>query len=489
MTDSGAAATTAEPAGALTTRIMGVETEYGIACTTADGGRMIPDELARLMFRPVVEKYASSNIFTSSAARLYLDVGSHPEWATAECRSITQLLNHERAGDVVVDGLAGRVEQELGEGARVYVFKNNVDSIGNSYGCHENYLVRRGLSLKKLGLALVPFLITRQLIAGAGKIYRPFPGSPSERYGTGFCVSQRADHVWEGVSSATTRSRPMINTRDEPHADSERFRRLHVIVGDSSMAEPTFALKIGSALLVLEMIEAGFPMPEVELANDAAAIRDIARDPRGRTVLPLTGEGTVTALELQDRYCSAAERWLDVRPPSRGGTPPEEFARIVDLWRRTVTALDTGDFSTVDTEIDWVIKRKLLNRYRERLGVDLGHPKLAQIDLAYHDVRPGRGLYSTLVNRGMIARWTTDEAIETAVHTPPHDTRAALRGRFLDHARALGAPVTVDWMRLRVNRPEPQVLQLGDPFTADDPRVDELISYMDAHATDYGTPS
>ena len=472
-------------AGALTRRIMGVETEYGISCTLPGGDRMIPDELARQMFRPVVEEHASSNIFTSSAARLYLDVGSHPEWATAECRSITQLLNHERAGDRAIDELAVRVERELGPGARVYVFKNNVDSIGNSYGCHENYLVRRELSLKKLGLALVPFLITRQLIAGAGKIYRPFPGSPSERYGTGFCVSQRADHVWEGVSSATTRSRPMINTRDEPHADSERFRRLHVIVGDSSMAEPTFALKIGSVLLVLEMIEAGFPLPEVELANDISAIRDIARDTRGRTEIPLTDGGTITALELQERYCSAAEKWLEIRDPAEGGTPPEELTRIVDLWRRMLTALDSGDFRAVDTEIDWVIKHKLISRYRERLGIELGDPKLAQIDLTYHDIRPGRGLYSTLVDRGLIARWTTDDAIAAAVGTPPQDTRAALRGRFLDHARTVGAPVTVDWMRLRVNRPEPQVVQLGDPFAATDPRVDELIAYMDAHATDY----
>ena len=169
----------------------------------------------------------------------------------------------------------------------------------------------------------------------------------------------------------------MINTRDEPHADSERFRRLHVIVGDSSMAEPTFALKIGSALLVLEMIEAGFPLPEVELANDTSAIRDIARDTRGRTEIPLTDGGSITALELQERYCTAAEKWLEIRDPAEGGTPPGELTRIVDLWRRMLTALDSGDFSTVDTEIDWVIKHKLISRYRDRLGLELGDPKLA----------------------------------------------------------------------------------------------------------------
>lgn len=213
--------------GAFTRRIMGIETEYGITCTADGGGaRLGAEDIARYLFRPVVERHNSSNVFMPNASRLYLDVGSHPEIATAECDSLSQLIAYDRAGDRIVDELARTAEASLadeGIGGQVYLLKNNVDSAGNSYGCHENYLIGRQVVLKTLGLQLLPFLITRQLICGAGSIHQG-------RYR----LSQRADHVWEGVSSATTRSRPIINTRDEPHADSTLYRRLHVIVGDST---------------------------------------------------------------------------------------------------------------------------------------------------------------------------------------------------------------------------------------------------------------
>lgn len=192
-------------------RIMGIEVEYGIACVADSTKRLGPEETARYMFRPVIEEWGSSNIFHPNASRLYLDVGSHPEIATAECDSLRQLIAYEHAGDRIVDQLAIDAEANLardGIGGQVYLFKNNLDTVGNSYGCHENYLVSRDVVLKHLGRDILAFLITRQLIAGAGHIV---DGK--------FQLSQRADHVWEGVSSATTRSRPIINTRDEPHAD------------------------------------------------------------------------------------------------------------------------------------------------------------------------------------------------------------------------------------------------------------------------------
>ena len=261
-----------------------------------------------------------------------------------------------------------------------YLFKNNVDSRGNSYGAHENYLVSRELALKSFGEQLLPFLVTRQLICGAGKIA-----------GGRYVISQRADQVWEGVSSATTRTRPIINTRDEPHADSHRFRRMHVIVGDSNMSEPTFALKVGSMLLVIEMLEAGFDLPDMELADPIAHIRDIAGDPTGSTELTLAAGGTITALEVQRNTLEAAKRWLLQRPDE--GTPNAEMSRVVDLWDRVLEAIADQDFSAVDTEIDWVIKRKLLTQFKDRLGCDWDHPKLAQIDLTYHDINPERGLF------------------------------------------------------------------------------------------------
>ncbi|AKK03136.1 Pup--protein ligase [Corynebacterium epidermidicanis] len=478
---------------ALLRRIKGIETEYGISCLFDDPSRKPwgPDDIARYVFRPVVAEYASSNVFTRNAARLYLDVGSHPEYATAECDSITQLLNYERSGDVILNDLAVQAEQQLakqGMPAKVFLFKNNVDSQGNSYGCHENYLVSRSAVLRTLGRQLMPFLITRQLIVGAGLVYRPFLGSASTKYGAGYCVSQRADHVWEGVSSATTRSRPIINTRDEPHADSNLYRRLHVIVGDSNMAEPTFALKIGATELVLEMIEADVALPDLELADDIESIREIARDTTGGTVVRLRDGRTITALEIQRTFHTAAKDWLGQRQDrlvSRtdlvSATPQREFERVVELWGRVLDAIETGDFSAVDKDIDWIIKRQLLQRYQDRFGFEIDHPKLAQIDLAYHDIRPGRGLYSVLLNRGLINRWTTDEAIAESVDTPPASTRAHLRGRFLSAALEHQAPTTVDWTRLKVNRPEPKVVELVDPFAAVDERVDELIAYLAAH--------
>lgn len=462
-----------------TRRIMGVETEYGITARPEQGKRQLsPDEVARELFRPVVAQYSSSNIFTTNASRLYLDVGSHPEIATGESDSLTQLLNYERAGDVLVQRLVDEAESNLkalGSPGTIYLFKNNVDSEGNSYGCHENYLVSRHMVLKDLGVALLPFMITRQLICGAGMIMPAKGDKPAQ-----FVLSQRADQVWEGVSSATTRSRPIINTRDEPHGDSSRFRRMHVIVGDSNMAEPTFALKVGSTLLMLEMLEAGFDLPLFDVVDPISHIRDIARDATGSTELALQDGTTVTALGVQSQLCDAAERWLSQRDDS--GTPNAEMARVVDLWKRMVDAIATQDFSSVNTEIDWVIKRELLEAYRNRLGTDWSHPKLAQIDLTYHDIRPGRGLYDVLMRKGRIARWTTDEAIDACVDIAPQTTRAKLRGQFLEAAYRLNANVTVDWTRLKVNRPDPQTEEFSDPFVSDDSRVDALVQYMEDNA-------
>ena len=449
---------------------MGVETEFGVAAY--DGSRQVltPEEVARYLFRPVVAQHRSSNVFTANASRLYLDVGSHPEYATAECDSLSQLLAYDKAGERIFHQLSQQCDEALrndGFTGSTYLFKNNVDSRGNSYGAHENYLISRELALKSFGQQLLPFLITRQLICGAGKIA-----------GDRFVISQRADQVWEGVSSATTRTRPIINTRDEPHGDSHRFRRMHVIVGDSNMSEPTFALKVGSMLLVIEMLEAGFDLPDMELADPIAHIRDIAADPTGATELTLAAGGTVTALEVQQRTLEAAKRWLEQRPDE--GTPNEEMARVVDLWARVLDAIATQDFSGVDTEIDWVIKRKLLTQFKDRLGCGWDHPKLAQIDLTYHDINPERGLFYALERKGLAARWIEDAAIEHAVDNPPATTRAAVRGDFLTAVRERGLAHNVDWVHLKVNRPEPRTVELQDPFANADDAAADLISWVRA---------
>jgi 20S proteasome alpha/beta subunit len=232
-------------------RIFGIENEYGVTCTFQGQRRLSPDEVARYLFRRVVSWGRSSNVFLENGARLYLDVGSHPEYATPECDSPRQAVVHDKAGERIVEDLVLAAEQRLAEegiAGRISLFKNNTDSAGNSYGCHENYLVARVGEFQRLAEALIPFLVTRQVFAGAGKVLQTPRGAI-------FSLAQRAEHIWEGVSSATTRSRPIINTRDEPHADAERFRRLHVIVGDSNMSEYTSWLKVATCDLVLRMLE------------------------------------------------------------------------------------------------------------------------------------------------------------------------------------------------------------------------------------------
>src|SRR6187401_2422070 len=240
-------------------RIFGLENEYGVTCTFRGQRRLSPDEVARYLFRRVVSWGRSSNVFLRNGARLYLDVGSHPEYATPECDDIRELVIHDKAGERILEGLLVDAEERLQEeGIRgtIYLFKNNTDSAGNSYGCHENFLTNRSDDVAAYAEVLIPFFVSRQIYAGAGKVLQTARGAT-------YSIAQRAEHIWEGVSSATTRSRPIINTRDEPHADAERFRRLHVIVGDSNMSKFTTQLKVGSADIVLRMIEAGVAMRDL----------------------------------------------------------------------------------------------------------------------------------------------------------------------------------------------------------------------------------
>src|SRR6478735_4487575 len=279
-------------------RIFGVETEYGLTCSFRGQRRLSPDEVARYLFRGVVSWGRSSNVFLRNGSRLYLDVGSHPEYATPECDSVVDLVTHDKAGERILEGLvadAGRRLRAEGIGGDIYLFKNNTDSAGNSYGCHENYLVVRAGEFSRISDVLLPFLVTRQLICGAGKVLQT-PKAAT------FCLSQRAEHIWEGVSSATTRSRPIINTRDEPHADAEKYRRLHVIVGDSNMSESTTMLKVGTASLVLEMIEAGVAFRDFSLDNPIRAIREVSHDLTGRRPVRLAGGRQASAVDIQREY-------------------------------------------------------------------------------------------------------------------------------------------------------------------------------------------
>src|SRR6476659_9489785 len=450
-------------------RIFGIENEYGVTCTTQGQRRLTPDEVARYLFRRVVAWGRSSNVFLGNGARLYLDVGSHPEYATAECDSVRALVIQDKAGERILEGLVedaqGRLRDDGVEG-EIFVFKNNTDSAGNSYGCHENYLYGRTGDFQRVSDMFIPFLISRQIICGAGKVV-------TTAHGASFAVSQRADHIWEGVSSATTRSRPIINTRDEPHADAERYRRLHVIVGDSNMSETTNLLKVGTADLVLRMIEEGVVMRDLTMENPIRAIREISHDMTGRRKVRLANGREASALEIQQEYLGKARDFVDRRGIS---TPVIEQA--LDLWERGLKAVESDDLGLVDREIDWVIKWKLIEQYRAKHGLPLGHPRVAQLDLAYHDIHRNRGLYYLLEKRGMVARVTSDLKIFEAKSVPPQTTRARLRGEFIRKAQERRRDFTVDWVHLKLNDQAQRTVLCKDPFRAYDERVQRLIDGM-----------
>src|ERR671917_40469 len=310
-------------------RIFGIETEFGVTCAFEGQRKLSPDEVARYLFRKVVSWGRSSNVFLRNGARLYLDVGSHPEYATPECDSVNDLVVHDRAGERILEGLLVDAEQRLhdeGIAGDIYLFKNNTDSAGNSYGCHEDYLVSRAGEFSRLADVLIPFLVTRQIVVGAGKVTQ----TPR---GTSYSVSQRAEHIWEGVSSATTRSRPIINTRDEPHADAEKYRRLHVIVGDSNMNEWASYLKIGSTALVLRMAEEGVQIRDMTLENPIRAIREISHDTSCRRRVRLANGRELSALDMQKEYLDKALRWVDHRDDP-------VLKEIAVMWEHAITKLE-----------------------------------------------------------------------------------------------------------------------------------------------------
>ncbi|MGH3685423.1 MAG: Pup--protein ligase [Pseudonocardiaceae bacterium] len=449
-------------------RIFGIETEFGVTCTFHGQRRLSPDEVARYLFRRVVSWGRSSNVFLRNGSRLYLDVGSHPEYATAECDNLAQLVTHDKAGERILEDLLVEAERRLAEegiGGDIFLFKNNTDSAGNSYGCHENYLVARAGEFSRIADVLLPFLVTRQLICGAGKVLQTPRGAV-------YCLSQRAEHIWEGVSSATTRSRPIINTRDEPHADAERYRRLHVIVGDSNMSEVTTLLKVGTANLVLEMVEEGVAFRDFTLDNPIRAIREISHDLTGRRGVRLAGGREASALDIQREYYTRA-----VEHVARRGSDPLTD-RVMTLWDRTLGAVEQQDLSLIDREIDWAIKHRLVERYRAKHRMDLSNPRIAQLDLAYHDIHRGRGLFNLLQRKALVDRVTDDGEIEAAKDTPPATTRAKLRGDFIAAAQAAGRDFTVDWVHLKLNDQAQRTVLCKDPFRCVDERVERLIASL-----------
>jgi len=448
-------------------RIFGLENEYGVTCVLRGQRRLSPDEVARYLFRRVVSWGRSSNVFLENGARLYLDVGSHPEYATPECDSLYDVVAHDKAGERILEGLVESAEIRLAEeGIRgdIYLYRNNTDSAGNSYGCHENYLIRRQADFQRTIDTLIPYLVTRQIWAGAGKLL-------NTARGTVYSLAQRSEHIWEGSSSATTRSRPIINTRDEPHADAEKYRRLHVIAGDSNMSEYVTYVKVGATVALLQMLEDEVVFRDLTLENPIRAIREISHDTTCRRRVRLANGRELSALDIQWEYLERVMRYARVS----GVTP--EIERAISMWEHLLTGLEK-DPLTLHREVDWVAKHHLMDRYSRKHDLPLSSPRLALIDLNYHDVNRERGLYYKMEKRGLMDRIVTDDAINSAMVKAPGTTRARLRGEFIRAAKAKRRDFTVDWVHLKLNDQAQRTVLCKDPFKAYDERVDRLIESL-----------
>ena len=355
---------------------------------------------------------------------------------------------------------------ELGSDLHLHLFRNNLDSQGNSYGCHENYLLYRDGKFRSLVDALVSFLVTRQVITGAGALLR-IQGK------TRYCFSQRAFQIDDAVSAATTSTRPLVNTRDEPHADPKRYRRLHVIVGDSNVLEPPTRFKIATMNLLLAALEAGVDFSDLSLTSPIVALRDITSDVTnfgGQIRVELTDGRLWSALDMQETF---RDRLSEVFSGAEMGA---DYREVLAHWGQWLTALRNQDLDALTGHLDWATKFSLLNGLRQRHDLEWSDSKMARLDLAYHDITPG-GL--RLDQRGLATRLTCPNAVEAAKTVPPQNTRAKVRGALITAAREHRADLQVDWTHLRLPESGLGTVTLSDPFAVTSPEVDMLMKTME----------
>ncbi|MSS84002.1 Pup--protein ligase [Actinomycetaceae bacterium WB03_NA08] len=447
-------------------RIYGLETEYGITCAATDGSAspLNAEQAARELFAPFTKRGRSTNAFLANGGRLYLDVGAHPEYATAECDNLWDLLVQDRAGCELLADMAATADQSLAQAgiqARIHLLRNNFDYEGNSFGCHENYLLRRRRDFREVADSLVAFFVTRQILVGAGAIKQYEDGQWA------YCFSARSDQMLDAISAATTRARPIINARDEPLADASAYRRMHVIVGDSNMAEASTALKVGSAELLLDALDRGADLADLALADPLKAIRDLNWDLEGTLELEMADGTKKRAVDIQRLI---RQRVLDRIDQSS----LDDITRyVVELWGRSIDAIDSGDWSAIETELDFAIKRKLVEAYSERTGAQFDDVRVTRLLLDYHDVTGG--LRSKFESAGLMTRLTTEELIEAGKTTPPQTTRAILRGKAIAAAEIARRDLGVDWVHLRLEGDSTTQVALQDPFATEDSRVERLV--------------
>ena len=413
-------------------------------------------------YPPNQQENIARNKTLINGARYYVD-HAHPEYSCPEVTNARDLVVHEKAGELIVEASRREANGLLPPGAQMLLHKNNSDRKGNSYGCHENYLMDRRTSFKQIVEHLLPFFATRQVYTGAGKV-----GSENRGHPCDYQISQRSDFFETEVALDTMVKRPIINTRDEPHADREKYRRLHVIVGDSNMSEYTIYLRNGVTPLVLSMIEDGAITKNLSLRDPVAAIRDISHDPSCRLEVQLDNGKKMTAVQLQSEYLEmalayAAQHEID-----------DVTADVIEKWQYVLEKL-ADDPMDLSAEIDWVIKKRLIEEFIDRKGIDWEHPQARMLDLQYHDTRLDKGLYSMLVRQGRVERIVTDEEIQAAVHVPPEDTRAYFRGECL--RRYAGEVFGVNWDSISFGVDDEPIkrIMMAEPLKGTKRLVSELL--------------
>ena len=362
-----------------------------------------------------------ANVILTNGARLYVD-HAHPEYSTPEVTNPRDAVLWDKAGERIMAEASRRAAQTVPGQPPIQLYKNNTDNKGQSYGSHENYLMSRATPFADIVRHLTPFFVSRQVVAGQGRV-----GIGQDGRGEGFQLSQRADFFEVEVGLETTLKRPIINTRDEPHADAERYRRLHVIIGDANLSETSTYLKLGTTSLVLAMIEDKFLTVDLSVEEPVSSLRAVSHDPSLRHVLTLRSGRTLTAVQLQMEYLEQARKYVEDR---FGDDVDAQTADVLDRWESVLTRLEQ-DPMLCARELDWVAKLRLLEGYRTRDGLGWGSSRLQLVDLQYSDVRPEKGLYARLVARGAMERLVSEDEVLSAVEHAPDDTRAYFRGECL----------------------------------------------------------
>ena len=367
------------------------------------------------------EDAGMANVILPNGARLYVD-HAHPEYSTPEVTSPLDGVRWDKAGELVMAVAARRVAAMPGASGPINLYKNNTDNKGASYGAHENYLMSRATPFVSIVRHLVPFFVSRQVYCGAGRV-----GIGQDGRTPGFQITQRADFFEVEVGLETTLKRPFINTRDEPHADADRYRRLHVIIGDANLSEISTFLKLGTTALVLDMVEAGFLPDDLAVAQPVRELHEVSHDPSLKHLVRLADGRRLTAVELSGEYLDRARKFVDDR---LGDDADEQTREVLNRWESVLARLGRDPMELAQ-ELDWVAKLRLLQGYRDRDGLNWDSPRLQLIDLQYCDVRPDKGLYHRLVARGAMQTLLPTGAAEAAMHSPPEDTRAYFRGECL----------------------------------------------------------